>query len=707
MSPRQILVIEDDPGIAALTLRQVERLGHRAVTASSGAQALERLAENRVDLLLLDIELPDMNGQELLRQLTRQHGPIPFIVTTGHGSEKVAVEMMKRGASDYIVKDETFWDHLRTALDRALEKIETEERLKSAEHALRRSEERLRAIFDNEAVGICIVSRAGLYLQCNRKWEEMLGYAADELLQRFVLDVTHPGDLDRVRIELDRLLNQESASLRLEKRFRRKDGRDFFWGDFSISPLYDPEGRLDAFVGMVVDIDERKRAEQEVLQLAYYDPLTRLPNRTLFHEHLHLALARSDRQNHQTALLFLDLDRFKDINDTLGHDRGDILLRDIGRRLKECVRESDTLARLGGDEFVLLLTPVESDREVVAVAQKILKVMAAPLDLAGKEIFISASIGVVLYPGDGGDCDTLLKHADMAMYAAKARGRNTFQLYSREMNQRTVERHELEGLLRRALDRNEMFLAFQPQLDLVQGRMVGCEALLRWRHPDKGLIGPARFIPLAEDIGLIRSLGEWVLRTACTLARRWQRAGFGDLPVAVNISGHQIREPDFIDTVDRILAETGLAPGLLELEMTESVLMEFNEGVLEALTDLKVRGIRLAIDDFGTGYSSLNYLKNFPFDRIKIAQSFVRDIPADRDDCAIIETIIAMARNLNLEVIAEGVEHLSQVDFLAARTCFLMQGFYFSRPIPAAEFEKLLAAGFGKPGVCLFSGELS
>ncbi len=434
------------------------------------------------------------------------------------------------------------------------------------------------------------------------------------------------------------------------------------------------------------------RAEREIEKLAYYDSLTTLPNRTLLKDRLRQAITKAHRDRTQLAILFLDLDRFKGVNDTLGHAMGDRLLQEVGSRLSSCLRKTDTVARLGGDEFVVMLTgPSDKHEEFISIiARKILDQVSSPIILDDKEAFTSCSIGVAVYPGDGEEVDTLLKHADLAMYQAKEQGRNNFQFFSQEINDKVVERMMLENNLRRALERNELFLVYQPKMDLEKGTVSGMEALLRWDHPEQGLIMPARFMPLAEDTGLIRPIGEWVLRTACAQNKAWQNAGQAFLPVSVNLSGKQMLQQDLAQKVASALDDSGLAPHYLELELTESTVMSSAEETIIILQKLKQMGVSLAVDDFGTGYSSLSYLKHFPIDRLKIDRAFVRDITSNPDDAAIAEAIIAMAESLKLRVTAEGVELKEQLDFLHTRGCDEMQGFYFSHPIPADEMVSFL-----------------
>jgi diguanylate cyclase (GGDEF)-like protein/PAS domain S-box-containing protein len=458
------------------------------------------------------------------------------------------------------------------------------------------------------------------------------------------------------------------------------------------------------FATLFDDVTARRRAEQEVQRLAYSDTLTGLPNRTRLLERLDEAIARARRDGASVAVLFLDLDRFKPINDTLGHAVGDRLLAAVAERLRTCVRATDTVARVGGDEFVVAIDSVRRDLDVTRVAQDILKRLAEPFVWDGRELFTGISIGIALFPRDGQEPAVLLKNADMAMYEAKHRGRNTYQFFSDEMNRFACERLDLESSLRRALKLGEFALAYQPQVDLARGRVTGLEALVRWDRPGHGPVSPAVFVPVCEESGLILPLGEWVLREACAQARAWHRAGHRDLRVAVNLSGLQLERGDVIGAVTAALEANGVPAGWLELELTESMIMHKGEETVRTLRRLKDLGVWLSIDDFGTGYSSLSYLKKFPIDRIKIAQEFVRDLTTDPGDAAIVEAIIAMAHSLRTAVIAEGVETREQLHFLLSHGCEEMQGYYFSKPLPSAGVGEWIEAwagvapGSGMPG---------
>jgi diguanylate cyclase (GGDEF)-like protein len=445
------------------------------------------------------------------------------------------------------------------------------------------------------------------------------------------------------------------------------------------------------------EVQERKRSEERIQYLAYHDGLTSLPNRIFFSELLKHGISLAHRQKKGLAVLFIDLDRFKYINDTLGHAVGDALLQEVARRLKACLRESDTVARLGGDEFVVLLEEMDDQKQISVVAQKILSTLVKPFVNLGQEFHITASIGISLYPAHGQDEQSLMKNADIAMYRAKEEGKNNFQFYSEELNAHSFERLTLESSLRRALERDEFLLHYQPKMVLATGQIGGVEALLRWQHPDLGLVAPAQFITMAEETGLIVPIGKWVLRTACAQNKAWLDQGMPRLSMAVNLSARQFSDENLLRDINSILEETGMDPTLLELEITESMLMQNVEKAIGTLTSLNSKGIRLAIDDFGTGYSSLSTLKRFPINTIKVDRSFIRDLPGEPNDKALTDAIIAMGRSLNMTVIAEGVETKEQADYLRSQACDEYQGFYFRKPMPADELAALISSPSDRP----------
>lgn len=522
----------------------------------------------------------------------------------------------------------------------------------------------------------------------NPAFERITGYRQEEALGRNC-NFLQNGDRDQPAIEELRQALREQREGRAVLRNYRKDGR-MFWNELLIAPVRDESGKVTHFVGIQNDVTERKNYENQLEHQANYDALTELPNRNLSQDRLGQALSYARRHGRDLAVMFIDLDHFKNINDSLGHNIGDLLLKLVSARLAGCVREGDTVARQGGDEFAVILSEIAAEEDATVVARKILKVIAEPFTIEGHELHVTGSIGIALHPKDGEDSQTLLKNADAALYRAKDMGRNNTQFYAAEMNVKAMERLMLENGLRHALERNEFVVHYQPRVGMRSGEITGMEALVRWQHPELGLISPVRFIPVAEETGLIVPLGEWVLRTACEQNKAWQRAGLKPVCVAVNLSARQFKHQDLVQVVADILKETGIDPGYLELEMTESLIMQNVEETIATLTRLKAIGVRLAIDDFGTGYSSLSYLKRFPIDMLKIDQSFVRNITTDPDDAVIAKTIISMAHDMQLNVIAEGVETEGQKSFLRLRHCDEMQGYLFSRPVPAGEFEVLL-----------------
>ncbi len=502
------------------------------------------------------------------------------------------------------------------------------------------------------------------------------------------IDAIHPDDRELVNSAYTESVKNRTA-YDIEHRLLMKDGRIKHVHE-RCETFYDDNGKPLRSVGTVQDITERKRTEEQLNYLAYYDTLTGLPNRALLLERLKQATLDAERVGRLVAVMFLDLDRFKYINDTLGHHVGDGLLKAVAERLKECVRPGDTIARLGGDEFTVVLANVAHVDDMARVARKLIDSFARPFSVEGRELFTTTSIGITLYPFDEREAEGLLKNADTAMYHAKERGRNTFQYFTAELNVRAERRLKIETALRQALERNELSLHYQPQVDLKSGRLTGMEALARWKHPELGNVSPVEFIPVAEETGFIVPLGEWVLREACRQIKAWHDTGFSKLQVAVNLSGKQLRQKDFPDRVREILQETKLESRYLDLELTESLLTVDTEETADIMHTLHDTGVSFSVDDFGTGYSSLAYLKRFPIDVLKIDRSFVRDIASDPNDVAIVKTVIAMAHTLGMRVIAEGVETREQLEFLRKQGCDGSQGYYCSMPLSAEEFSELL-----------------
>jgi len=544
------------------------------------------------------------------------------------------------------------------------------------------------SVFNESVQSIMITDKDANILRVNPAFVKTTGYTADEVLgknPRLLKSGRH--DICFYRDMWNSLISKHYWEGEIWD--KRKNGEVFpTWQ--TITSVAEEQSEVIQYISIFSDISEKKTSEERIYHLAHYDNLTNLRNRAAFHEQLEIAIAYANRQQYQLAVLYLDLDNFKIINDASGHPVGDLLLQHFARRLENTVRDEDTIARLGGDEFVILIVDVHNNQDAALVAQKILHEMEKPILLDHTEVVVTGSIGISTYPEDGVDADTLLKNADVAMYKAKEKGRNTFQFFTAKMNEQAEERLLLENDMRRALVNEEFLLHYQPQLDLNSGEIIGCEALVRWRHPERGLIGPDVFIPIAEESGLIRELGRWVLQTACEQQHRWQEKHPSSLTVAVNISSRQFLSQHLILEIKQIIEAASIKPNHLELELTESIIMDYVEENILILQQLHDMGVKLAVDDFGTGYSSMAYLKRFPIDKLKIDQGFVRDIATDPDDAAIVKAITLLAQSLNIKVIAEGVETVEQLDYLTEIGCDEMQGFYFSRPVPTEEFEALI-----------------
>lgn len=550
--------------------------------------------------------------------------------------------------------------------------------------------ERAQQIIENTSEAIILTDANGMILDVNNAYTRITGFEQEEVIGRNP-NISQSGYHDQAfYADMWKQLN-ESGHWAGEIWDRRKNGEIFpKW--LTINALKREGEDPFYYVGIFSDITEKKNTEKELTNLAFYDPLTQLPNRVLFLERLEEALAISQRHHDRVALLFIDLDRFKDVNDTLGHNAGDVLIVEAAKRIKRCLRKTDTVARLGGDEFTIILTEISSEASIAYIAQQLIDEINRPYNIYDNEVFVGASIGIAVYPDDSKDSETLIKNADTAMYHAKDSGRGVFKFFRTEMNERTLRRVTMERNLRYALENGDFLLHYQPRYLLDSGRMVGMEALVRWDHHEEGMISPGEFIPLAEETNLIFPLGEWVLKSACLQAKAWQREGLGPYRLAVNLSPRQFQQHDLLNLIRTTLQEADLEPDLLELEITESVLMDDPEGAVELLGAIRELGVHISIDDFGTGYSSLAYLKKFPINALKIDQSFVRDLPDDQDDVAIVDSIIALAESLGLDVVAEGVETLEQANFLQSRGCNEVQGYYFSRPLPAEVLRETMQA---------------
>lgn len=564
------------------------------------------------------------------------------------------------------------------------------------EHLLRESEERFHSSFELAAIGMALIALDGGFLQVNNALCEIFGYTRDELLGSNLRILTDADHHDKViNHYLRQLVADVLPTFQVEAECFHKVAGKTVWTMMSASLVRTTDGEPQYFIVQIQNISNRKYAEQQLIYLANHDPLTGLLNRDQFHNRLTQALSSGQRHNRKLAVMYLDLDRFKLINDTLGHRLGDLLLQAVSERLRTSVRANDILARLGGDEFIVLLSDINQIDDVARIAQKTLDILAQPFTLEGNDLVVTASIGISIHPDDGKDSHTLLMNADTAMYLAKERGKNNFQFYTLEMTEKSIERMKVERGLRHALAHNELRLHYQPQICTGSGVVVSAEALVRWQHPEWGLVYPDRFINVAEETGLIVPIGAWVLREACLQAKTWIENDGPFSSVAVNVSARQFLDTNLFQTVKRTLAETGLNPSVLELEITESAIMQDPENTLQVLHQFQGLGVRLSIDDFGTGYSSLTYLRRFPIQSVKIDRSFVIDLPYDDGSKTLVRAITALAHELKLSVVVEGVETKDQLSFLTEQKCDSLQGYMFSRPVSAEQFQQdFINSGF-------------
>ena len=690
-----VLVIDDDLTMRLLARETLEQAGLRVQEAADGAGGIEAFQRVQPDAVLLDVQMPTLDGFDTCAALRGLAGGdhVPILMMTGLDDSESINRAYEVGATDFITKP-IAWPMLGHRVRYLL-------RANRAFTDLAESQARLLNAQRIAQLGHWEWNLETDDVHCSDEVYRIIGRNPDEYRTTFksFLDVVHPEDRPGVREALYAALHRQQP-LNIDCRVVHQGGTVRVVHQ-QAEVMCNAIGKPLRMQGTVQDVTERRRAAEQIRQLALYDTLTALPNRHLFKEQLSHAVARAKRSRQVLAMLSLDLDRFKRVNDTLGHEGGDLVLKEAAGRLIRSLRPTDyvtrdeldsidhSVARPGGDEFSVLLA-VGNAQDAAKVASRILDALSQPFTIGGSELMVSASIGIAVYPLDGADADALLRNADAAMYYAKEQGKNNYQYYNGSMNTSAVERLALESNLHRALERGEFSLYYQPKVEVGTGAMVAVEALIRWRHPEMGLVSPAEFIPLAEETGLILPIGEWVLRTACAQIRAWQNAGLDPVPIAVNISAKQFHQQDIAGVVLHALRAHDVAPNMLEIEITESTAMRNAEETSATLRNLKSLGVTIAIDDFGTGYSSLSYLKRFPIDSLKLDRSFVTGLPGEQDDASIAQAVITMAHALRLKVVAEGVENEAQLQFLAANGCDEMQGYYFSRPVPGDECTRLI-----------------
>jgi len=702
MQLETIMIVDPDTHTRALMQESISNAGFDVIAADSGRQGLDLCGEQMPSLILINFHLPDMDGITFCRNFRDMvtGKDVPLVIVTEGDDVEVIKQAYDSGATDFIVKPVN-----RDLLGHRLRYIlRASTAMRSA-----RTNERLLA----EAQRIARMGNWTWDL-CN---EEM--YVSDEICRIFgipmaspcvfhqlFINAVHDHDKQALDQAIERALSGDTTDVEL--RIRRPSGLE---RTLMVHAESNSQASKKHLLGTMQDITERKKADEAIRKLAFYDQVTGLPNRTLFREHLSVAMHHANRHGKKIAVLFLDLDNFKRINDSLGHVAGDQLLQDVSSRLKQSIRATDiastdcshaqpndankhTLARLGGDEFTVMLVDLNNEKQINIVSNRILESLNEPFMLAGNRVVVTSSIGIAIYPEDGEEIDTLLKHADAAMYQVKSSGRNGVFFYDDELRRQSQNRIQLEGELYHALEHDEMTLFYQPKVSAKNLRVSGFEALVRWIHPEKGMIPPLDFIAVAEDSGLIIPMGKWVIKTACRQHQTWLEAGFGPISISVNLSCHQFSDRKLLHAVREILEETGMEPKYLEFEITESVLMEDADTAMLVLGEMKKMGMKISIDDFGTGYSSMAYLKHFPIDVLKVDRSFIMDIPDDEMEATITTAIIKLAHALNLVVVAEGVENAEQLHFLSALNCNQIQGYFFSPPVPAEKAEKFIKVPF-------------
>jgi len=701
INEQKILIVDDDPVVLKSLHDLLAIRGYNPNTAIGGQEAICQLDQNNYDLVLLDLHMPYVNGHDVMAHIRANQISTSVIIVSGETSFEAAKDACTLGAYDFLRKPYAT-DELIITINNALQEKRLQKQNTFMQKQVAESERLHKYIVNTSPDIIYILNQEGFFTFINERIESLLGFSKEEIVGKHYSFLVHHDDMEQARYVFNERRIGTRAAKNIELRLKCKDdGKSRHFKnrtlpiELSATGMYAGKGKskksYTGTYGVARDVTERKVAEETINFQAYHDLLTRLPNRALLNDRLNLAINQAKREDEILAVMFLDLDRFKNINDSLGHIIGDELLQQVSNRLKGCIRAGDTLARFGGDEFTLMLPKLHNGRDDASkLADKISNTLKQPFNVDGHELYVSASIGIALYPQDGTNMDTLIKHADVAMYHVKGQGKNGYQFYSNEMNAPYIEKLSLDTGIHKALENNEFHLVYQPQVNLRTGEIVGVETLLRWDHPEHGAISPAEFIPFAEESGLIIDIGHWVIKTACAELSRWRLAGLPEIRMAINISARQLMEDNIVKEIIDIIKNYDIPGHCLELEITENAIMNDMDSVVRKLKELSSHNINIAIDDFGTGYSSLSYLHKLPIQTLKIDRIFLKEDRINKGDNTIINTIVAMAKGLNLNVIAEGVESQAQLDYLREIECCEAQGFLFGKPLPPDVISQLL-----------------
>ncbi len=701
INEQKILVVDDDPVVLKSLKDLLSIRGFNSSVAIGGQEAICQLEQNKYDLVLLDLHMPYVSGHDVMDHINANNIDTSVIIVSGETSFEAAKNACSQGAYDFLRKPYAT-DELIITINNALKEKRLQKQNGFMQQQLSESERLHRYIVNTSPDIIYILDHDGHFTFINERIESLLGFSKEEIVGKHYSFLVHHDDMEQAKYVFNERRIGTRAAKNIELRLKCKDdGKSRHFNnrtlpiELNAMGMYSVDDELSnsytGTYGVARDVTERKIAEETISFQAYHDLLTKLPNRALLGDRLSQAINQAKREDEKLAVMFLDLDRFKNINDSLGHMIGDELLQQVSMRLKKCIRSADTLARFGGDEFTLLLPKLKNgEADASALAEKITNTLKEAFYVDGHELYVSASIGIALYPQDGTSMNTLIKHADVAMYHVKGQGKNGYQFYSNEMNVPYIEKLSMDTGIHKALDNNEFNLVYQPQINLRTGEIVGVEALLRWEHPEHGAISPSEFVPFAEESGLIIDIGYWVFKNACAELNRWRIAGLPEIRMSVNISARQLMEDNIVKNIIQTIKDYDVPGRCIELEITEHAIMNDMDVVIRKLKKLSSHGITIAIDDFGTGYSSLSYLHKLPIQTLKIDRTFLRESKINKGDNTIINTIVAMAKGLSLNVIAEGVETQLQLEYLREIECSEAQGFLFGKPLPPDVISQLL-----------------